>query len=114
MHEPEKGLFDRETPKLRALEYGSAAYKQSLLDLKPALDHHYKVNPHHPEYYENGINGMTLIDLVEMFADWYAATKRHATGDIYKSIVINKERFKMAEQLCSIFKNTADWIKQCE
>lgn len=50
--EPEKSVFDRETPKLRNLEYGSEEYKQSLERMKVALDHHYAHNSHHPEFAE--------------------------------------------------------------
>ena len=78
--------------------------------MKPALDHHYKVNPHHPEYYSNGIKGMNLLDLIEMFFDWMATTKRHADGDIRKSIEINKKRFGYDDLLAQIFNNTVDYI----
>jgi hypothetical protein len=43
-----------------------------------------------------------------MLFDWKAATERHADGDIRKSIEINKERFKISEQLCDIFRNTVN------
>ena len=90
----EKSFFDEFTPKLWNLTYGSLEYKKTLEKLKPALDHHYKNNRHHPEHFKNGINDMNLIDVIEMFSDWLAATKRHANGDIIKSIEINKDRFK--------------------
>ena len=106
LHEPEKPLFDTMTPRLKTLTYGSEAYKQSLADLKPALDHHYAHNSHHPEHYENGINDFTLADLVEMFFDWKAASERHDDGDVLKSIEINKTRFGLSDQLCKIFENT--------
>lgn len=106
LESPEKEVFDKVTPKLRTLTYGSEKYKQSLAEMKPALDHHYASNSHHPEYYENGIKGMCLVDLVEMYCDWQAAVKRHQDGDMLKSIEINKERFKMGEVLTSIFRNT--------
>ena len=50
---------------------------------------------------------MDLFDLFEMLLDWKAASERHNNGDIFKSIQINKERFKLSNQLCNIFKNTA-------
>jgi hypothetical protein len=50
---------------------------------------------------------MTLVDLVEMFADWYAASKRHDNGDILKSIELNKKRFQLGDPLTNILKNTA-------
>jgi hypothetical protein len=54
------------------------------------------------------LKGMTLVDLVEMFCDWYAATKRHEDGSIMKSIEINKERFNISDDLVNIFINTAE------
>ena len=56
LYDPEKPLFDKMTPRLKGLTYGSEEYKKSLAELKPALDHHYAHNSHHPEYYKNGIN----------------------------------------------------------
>lgn len=44
----------------------------------------------------------------EMFFDWKAAGERHADGNIYKSIEINKDRFKLSKQTVDIFKNTAE------
>ena len=75
--------------------------------MKPALDHHYAKNKHHPEHYPDGINDMTLVDLVEMFADWKAATMRHNDGNLLKSIEINTKRFNIDKQLAQIFVNTA-------
>lgn len=107
LEEPEKSEFDRLTPLLKSLTYGSDDYKASLAELKTALDHHYTNNTHHPEHYQNGLNGFDLFDLIEMFFDWKAATERHDDGDIMKSIRINKDRFSMSDQLCDILTNTA-------
>ena len=107
LEEPEKYLFDKMTPKLKGLTYGSEEYKKSLDELKPALDHHYANNSHHPEYYKSGINDFTLIDLIEMFLDWKAASERHEDGDIFRSIDINKKRFEISDQLVHILNNTA-------
>lgn len=106
--EPEKKMFDEYTPKLKKCTYGSNEYKKYLDELKVALDHHYKHNSHHPEHYPNGINDFNLFDLIEMFFDWKAASERHSDGNIYRSIKINKERFKMSDQICNIFTNTAE------
>lgn len=48
---PEVEAFDENTPKLAATTYGSDEYKASLAAIKPALDHHYAENSHHPEHY---------------------------------------------------------------
>ncbi|MBI5954360.1 MAG: hypothetical protein HY865_22110 [Chloroflexi bacterium] len=106
LQEPEKSMYDKFTPMLRSLTYGSDEYKATLKEMGAALDHHYRVNSHHPEHYPNGINGMSLIDLIEMLADWKAASLRHADGNILKSLEVNRVRFGMSDQLFEIFKNT--------
>lgn len=49
---PEVEIFDEMTPKLAASTYGSDEYKGFLAQMKPALDHHYAANDHHPEHYQ--------------------------------------------------------------
>jgi hypothetical protein len=79
--------------------------------LKVALDHHYLHNNHHPEHYSNGIDGMSLLDLVEMLMDWKAASERHQEGmNIVRSIEVSSQRFSVSEQLKRILLNTAKEI----
>jgi hypothetical protein len=104
---PEVQYFTEHTPKLNSLTFGSAEYAESLKAMQPALIHHYANNRHHPEFHKNGINDMTLVDLMEMLCDWYASSKRQADGNIRKSIEKNRERFGMSDQLIRIFENTA-------
>jgi len=111
LESPEKEGFDEFTPKLMGSTYGSDEYKGFLVQLDSILDHHYKHNSHHPEHYENGIRDMNLFDILEMFFDWKAAGERHADGNIYKSIDINRERFELSPQLEAIFENTAKYLK---
>lgn len=104
----EKAAFDQATPTLRDTEYGSEEYRASLRKIRPAVEEHYKRNTHHPEFYDDGIDGMSLFDLVEMLCDWKAAGERHENGgDIFKSIDINEERHEISPQLTSILVNTA-------
>jgi len=107
----EKPYFDEYTPKLASLKYGSEDYNQSLKELQVALDNHYDANSHHPEHHENGVNDMTLFDIIEMFFDWKAATERHETGNIYESIAHNQGRHGISDQMCGIFINTAKYMK---
>lgn len=104
---PEKQIFDEVSPKLKALTYGSDEYKAALVEMGEALTHHYQANSHHPEHYPNGIDGMSLLDLIEMLCDWKAASERHADGNFVKSLDINRTRFKISDQLMQIFINTA-------
>lgn len=106
--------FAAETPNLRALTYNSAEYHEATARLGPALKHHYEFNSHHPQFYANGIRGMDLIDLIEMLADWRAATERHADGSIVASINQNAERFGYDEHMKDLLMRTArnlGWIK---
>ena len=111
LEEPELSGFMECTEKLSKLTYGSEAYKKQLEEMQTFLKHHYEENTHHPEHHEKGIEQMTLIDLVEMFCDWCAATTRHDDGNIYKSIRHNEERFNIPPQLCQIFRNTVPLMK---
>lgn len=104
----EKPLFDKYTPLLKTLEYGTQEYRDNLKLLRPAIDHHNAYNSHHPEHYEDGVAGMDLADLVEMFFDWKAASERGKNGDIRKSIDVQKDRFSLDHQLVAIFRNTVD------
>lgn len=106
LEEPEKSGFDVLTFKLRDLVYGSDEYKAALVEGKPTIEHHYAVNPHHPEHYDNGIDGMSLLDVVEMLCDWKAASERTKQGSIAASLAHNKERFGISDQLAAILKNT--------
>lgn len=112
MEEPELPIFIEFTPKLGTVEYNSNEYKKFLEDMKPALDHHYANNSHHPEHFKNGIDDMNLIDLLELLADWKGSTLRNKNGDIRKSLEINKERFKISNQLYNILSNTIDFIEK--
>jgi hypothetical protein len=107
-----KDVFDEVTPKLKGLEYGSEEYKKSLRDIKPAIDYHYSQESHHVfEHFPNGVHDATLMDVVEMVADWCAAAKRHDSGDAMKSLEINRERFGIEPQLFSLLKNTVVWLE---
>lgn len=105
---PEVGPFTDFTPKLAATTYGSPEYEEFRRQLKPALDHHYAHNRHHPEHWKSGVSDMNLIDIIEMLVDWKAASERHHDGNIRKSIEKNADRFGLSPQLVRILENTAD------
>lgn len=105
---PEVDVFNEYTPKLKHSTYGSDEYKGFLKGMGEGLAHHYASNRHHPEHFANGVNGMTLVDVMEMLADWKAATERHADGDLARSLVIQQERFGLSDQLVAILRNTAE------
>jgi len=103
---PEVDAFTRWTPVLAGLTYGSPEYTAALASMKPAVDHHYACNAHHPEHHKGGILGMDLVDLLEMVIDWKAATLRHKDGDLRRSLEVNAERYGIPEPLRRILENT--------
>lgn len=110
LQEPEFSLFAQNGSRLRDLKYGSPEYENSLKDLTVAIQHHYATNRHHPEHHKNGIEDMNLVDLVEMFVDWKAASERQNNGNIRLSIEKCCEKFNICPQLRKIFENSVDLL----
>jgi len=111
MTSPEIELFAEHTENLNKIEYGSDEYKKELDELKPALEHHYSHNRHHPQYHKDGVSGMNLIDIIEMICDWKASSERQKNGNLLRSIEINAERFGIDKQLMQILINTAQLLE---
>lgn len=113
LESPEREAFDVLTPRLAGLTYGSEEYRACLREMKPAIKHHQAHNSHHPEFYADGIRGMSLVDILEMLCDWVAAGKRHADGgDPRRSIEIGQERFGYSDELKQILLNTLPAIER--
>ncbi|MBN8868017.1 MAG: hypothetical protein J0H98_10730 [Solirubrobacterales bacterium] len=106
LEEPQFSAFSNH-PRDRAIAYGSDKYMARLEVLGEALDHHYSIERHHPEFHEDGINGMTLVDLVEMFVDWHITWSEHGAGAFREVIDLNRTRFGISDQLVEILLNTA-------
>ena len=112
MESPEVEIFAEFTPKLAGTTYGSEEYNTYLKEMKVALDHHYANCRHHPEHFAKGINEMNLVDLIEMLADWKAASERQNNGNILKSIEMNAQRFGYDDQLKQILLNTVRMLEE--
>jgi len=104
---PELDVYNEYTPKLKHSTYGSDEYNRFLEGMGVGLAHHYAHNRHHPEHFDDGVNGMTLVDLIEMLVDWKAATERHDDGSLRRSLGIQEGRFDIDPQLMRILENTA-------
>jgi hypothetical protein len=110
LQEPEKSAYDRIGPP------GHVAYSrdgqmtpeyQAFLDtLGSTLDHHYAHNSHHPQHYQNGMDGFSLLDLVEWLCDIKAAGERYKDGNLAESLKTNRTRFAISDQLYAILENT--------
>ncbi len=58
---PEHEAFDIYTPKLKDTTYGSEEYRGYLSAMKPALEHHYAENSHHPEHGSPGLEWRDVV-----------------------------------------------------
>lgn len=108
--EPQEIIPLQELEDLREREgdaaFGTPEYERRKALLGPMLAHHYANNSHHPEHYQDGVAGMDLLDLVEMFVDWKAASERGNEPAMNLTFAI--EKYKIEPQLASILRNTAD------
>ena len=103
--EEEFEAYEKAFPELQKHAYGSSEFKATLDTIKPAIQHHYAVNDHHPEFFEQGISQMNLIQIIEMVCDWIAASER-SQRDFLQGLEMNKERFHIDDQLFGALKNT--------
>lgn len=111
--EPEKSTFDIYTPLLKTCSYSTdpdSDYQKNLKAMGPILEHHYKYNDHHPEYFANGIKDMDLFQLTEFLCDNMASASRHPDGNIFKSLEMNQQRFGYSDELKSILINTVSTL----
>jgi len=98
--------FGKVTHKLKYTTYNSDYYKYLLEKIKPYIKHHYKINRHHPEHYQNGIDDMSIYDLLEMICDWKSSMRRHKDFENFDTnIGINKKRFDINEVLIKLIQN---------
>ncbi len=112
LEEPEYSAFKTISPRLKTSTFGSEEYKQALREIKPAIDHHYLINRHHPEHFENGIKDMNLVDLLEMICDWTAASLRNPGGDVLQSIEQKQKSLGFSDDMKSLLINTVKIINQ--
>jgi hypothetical protein len=105
--------YEEAFPGLQKYAYGTEEFKAELRKIEPAIQHHYRVNDHHPEFHTDGIIGMNLIQVIEMVCDWMAAAKRSQTG-VLKGMEINRKRFGIEPQLINIIAQTIVELQEKE
>lgn len=114
--EPEKSGYDLLTSAMAGKVYGTDEYTAAMAEVmanplvEAAWQHHATHNSHHPEYHDDGIAGMSLLDIVEMLCDWKGASERN--GPRAFSIAYSIKRHKIDPQLAAILENTVkelDW-----
>lgn len=108
--EEEFKTYEAAFSEFKTCAYGTEEYREVVEKIKPAIKHHYQANDHHPEHFQNGINDMDLVQIVEMVCDWMAASERSQT-DIFKGLEINQERFGIDSQLMGVISHTIAELK---
>ncbi|TSA28601.1 hypothetical protein D4R71_00420 [bacterium] len=99
--------------KFKKANYGSPEYQECIELTKPAVEHHYKNNRHHTGFHKNGINDMTLIDIIEMIADWRAAARRSPDKKLENTLDYATKKYGIQSQLAKVIINTFEqlnWI----
>ena len=67
-----------------------------------AIEHHYRNNSHHPQYYDD-CNKMTDLDLLEMVSDWLAcAIEKGISPVITNSYNFNEANYQKILQYAKI------------
>lgn len=94
---------DRDKLGSSQLEYRNDWYNTSLENRVTCKNLHYRESRHHPEGFDGGISGMSLLDLVEMVLDWISWAEKMGLwlGDS------NFKKYGIDDQLASIIANTA-------
>lgn len=106
LEEPERFGYQGLSEALKGLTYGTPEHRAAFAPFKDIIKHHYAHNSHHPEHWHLGVTDMSILDIVEMLADWRAANDRTG-GDFGHSIQVSVSRFNISEQLHAILINTA-------
>lgn len=86
--------------------YGSEEYKEKTKRWDKVFKHHYQYNRHHPEFYENGINDMTLVDIVEMMCDWLGYKQTISITEAMNVCDEQMKRYNIANELRQVIFNT--------
>ena len=114
LEEPELSGYESLREAIQGVEYGTPAYRAVLAAHEGVIQHHYASNYHHPEHWANGIEDMSLLDIIEMLCDWKAASERGG-GDFKHSLEVSIARFHFDDdRIGEILTNTAkelEWIE---
>lgn len=102
---PEVTAFAKCAEQLETTDPSTLEHKRASNEMKKAIEKHYASNRHHPEHFESGINGMNLIDLIEMLCDWKALS---LLGEVTAQEFLDDaaDRYGINDQLYNVLANT--------
>lgn len=86
--------------------YGSKKYYDKMRRYKEVLEHHYSINSHHPEHFEDPSIQMDLVDLIEMLCDWFSYSNDISWLEGYDTINSQCTRFGLNDTIRHLLLNT--------
>lgn len=86
--------------------YGSKKYYDKMHRYKEVLEHHYSINSHHPEHFEDPSTQMDLVDLIEMLCDWFSYSNDISWLEGYDTINSQCTRFGLNDTIRHLLLNT--------
>jgi len=116
LQSPEAEFFAVYTPLLDGVTFGDPQYKEFLAALKPALDHHYGRNDHHPEHYREGTPDPEMlsdISALERSTDIPQAVKERLVARLQEEAANDVSPINEMN-LPAILEMTLDWKASSE
>jgi hypothetical protein len=111
LQEPEFSAFVSTREKFKKANYGSKEYQECCDVIKSVVDHHYANNRHHTGFYKDGVTDMTLMDIMEMIADWKAAERRSPDSTLNDTLELTFKKHAIEGQLQKIITNTLGYLR---
>lgn len=105
LEEPEFSLW-KEMDSEPKYEFNSLEYFEKQKKFRKVFELHYKNNRHHPEYHQNGVNDMNLVDLLEFLIDSISYKEDIRISEALRICEEQAARFQISEQLTQVLKNT--------
>ena len=105
LEEPEFSLWKKMDEEPR-YPYGSEEYKDKIKRYSSLFNMHYEKNPHHPEHFPNGIQDMTLVDLIEMLCDWISYKDDIRVTEAIEIVNQQSNRFGYSDEIKNLLINT--------
>ena len=102
--------FCKTRSKFKKANFGSPEYQKCVDEIKPSIEHHYKSNRHHTSFFKNGFADMNLIDILEMLADWKAASRRSPDLSFKGSLPKAFKKYNIPENMQQHITGTLEYL----
>ena len=108
---PEIEVYHRFFLEYQKYKIGDPRKDEVFTQMAEAIGHHFQYNDHHPEHFENGINDMDLIRLMQFTADIMSWSEQEQI-DIFEILPMIRDKCGMTDQVYNLICNTITEIKR--